>query len=141
MKVKVKKEVEVEITTLYVRAGVRYWEDGKVNGVEDENGDLIPCRVEDDWCLTIDLENGKVMNWKHGITADVHYKVCDDGTYILADENNEQVLCKEGYVPSCLAIDSQGYGDYIIIKIDELGFINNWEFTENDLEDFIEDED
>jgi len=140
MKFKIKKEVEVEITTLYVRAVVRYWEDAKVDGVEDENGDLIPCRVEDDWCLTIDLENGKITNWTQGKTADVHYKVCDDGTYILADENNEQVLCKEGYVPDCLSIDDNGCGDYIIMKIDKLGFINNWKFSTYDIQEFTEED-
>ena len=35
MKAKVKVEQEVEIKTLSVKAGVRYWEDAEVNGVEE----------------------------------------------------------------------------------------------------------
>jgi len=138
MKFKIKKEVEVEIKTLHIRAGVRYWEDATVNGIEDEEGTLIPCRVadEDDWFPVIDIESGKITNWKQGITADIHYKLCDDGNYYLLDENNEQVLHKNGYVPDCLAIEDSGYGDYIIIKVDENGLINNWKFN---ISDFIDD--
>lgn len=128
MKFKVKKVVEVEIKTLKIRAGVRYWEDATVNGVEDEKGDLIPCRIQDDWFPEIHIETGKIINWIPGVTANIHYKVCDDGDYYLLDENDEQVLHKSGYVPDCLSIDDNGYGDYIIIKVDENGMINNWKF-------------
>jgi len=56
--------------------------------------------------------------------------------YVIVDENNEQVLHKNGYVPDCLAIEDSGYGDYIIIKVDENGLINNWKFN---ISDFIDD--
>ncbi len=134
MKFTIKKEVEVDIKTLHIKAGVRYWEDAIVNGIEDEKGDLIPCRVidEDDWLPIIDIETGVIINWKQGTTADIHYKVCDAGDYYLLDENDELVLHKNGYVPSCLAIDSNGFGDYIIMKVDENGSINNWKFNIKD---------
>ena len=45
MKITIKKEIEVKIKTLHVKAGVRYWDDTRVNGKEDEKGDLIPCRI------------------------------------------------------------------------------------------------
>ena len=38
MKAKIKTTKEVDITTLLVDAGVRYWEDATVNGTEDEQG-------------------------------------------------------------------------------------------------------
>lgn len=137
MKVKIKKEVEVEIKTLHVRAGVRYWEDANVNGIEDNDGKLIPCRVkdEDDWFPVIEIETGKIINWKQGVTADIHYKVCDDGDYYLLDENDEEVLHINGYVPKTLYPEKNGYGDYIIMKVNSEGLINNWEFY---LDDFIE---
>jgi len=139
MKVKIKKEVEVEIKTLHVRAGVRYWEDATVDGVEDVDGKLIPCRVidEDDWLPVIDIETGKIINWDLGKTADIHYKVCDDGDYYLLDENDEKVIHLEGYVPATLCPEESGYGDYIIMKVDAEGFINNWKFN---LSDFTEED-
>jgi hypothetical protein len=138
MKLKIKKEVEVDVKTLHVRAGVRYWEDATVNGVEDEQGDLIPCRDGDDWKPIINIETGQIINWEQDKTADIHYKICDNGDYYLKDEKEEEVLHSEGYVPNLLSIDDQGYGDYIIIKVDENGFIKNWKF---DISDFIKDED
>lgn len=126
MKSKIKIEKEVEIKTLLVDAGVRYWEDGSINGVDDENGDLTPCKENDRWKLMIDIETGIITNWKQGVTADVHYKVCDDGIYHLLDAEGNTVLTKDGYVPNILDLDRESYGDYIIMKIDENGKIENW---------------
>lgn len=137
MKVEIKTTIELNVKYLRVEAGVRYWEDGTVNGIEDAEGDLIPCRIQDAWCPIIDVENGLIVDWEQGKTATVHYKICDDGIYTLLDENHKEVLFYEGYVPSCLQIDDNGYGDYIIISIDENGFIKNWEA---DFEDFQEQE-
>lgn len=139
MKVKIKKLVEVEIKTLHIRAGVRYWEDATVNGIEDEEGTLIPCRVidEDDWLPVIDIETGKIINWEQGVIADIHYKVCDDGDYYLLDDNNEEVLHINGYVPNCLAINENGYGDYIIMQVNEDGLIKDWKFN---ILDFTEED-
>ena len=127
MKTTVKIEKEVEIKTLVVEAGVRYWEDGEVNGVEDIEGDLIPCRQGDCWCPHIDIDSGIITNWTKGIKAKVHYKVCDAGNYFLNDENGGQILSiEQDYVPSILCPKKNGYGDYIIMDIDENGQIQNW---------------
>jgi hypothetical protein len=101
-------------------------------------GDLIPCRDGDDWKPIINIETGQIINWQQGKTADIHYKVCDDGDYHLKDEKDEEVIQAEGYVPKILCPEENGYGDYIIMKVDENGFIKNWKF---DVSDFIEDED
>lgn len=99
-------------------AGVRYWEDAIVNGVEDEDGSRIPCRVGDTWCPTIELETGKVVGWPEGCTADIHYKVCDDGRYWLLDADGVRIAERDGYVPgSFLCHGDSGYGDYIIMTI------------------------
>lgn len=141
MKFKIKKKVkiEVDLKTLHIRAGVRYWEDATVNGEEDTNGSLIPCRddASEDWLPVIELETGKISNWEKGTTADIHYKVCDDGDYYLMSENEtKHELSKSGYVPDCLSINDNGYGDYIIMQVDSEGLIKDWKFTKEDLKEF-----
>jgi len=140
MKIELTVKKEFEVKTLLVEADVRYWEDATVNGVEDENGDLIPCKVGDTWKPIIDLETGLITNWEKGKEANIHYKVCDAGEYWLQDENGEKIVKAKGYyVPEFLAIDDIGCSDYIIMKVDKEGKINNWRF---DSEPFTnEDED
>ena len=118
--------------TLYVEAGVRYWEDASVNGVEDTEGSLIPCRIGELWMPVIDLETGKIENWKEGTEADIHYKVCDQGTYIIRDETGKVVKKEEGYVPDIMSPAENGYGDYIIMKVNAKGFIENWKNITSD---------
>jgi hypothetical protein len=138
MKVKIKVEQEVEIKYLQAKAEVRYWEDATIDGVEDEDGTLTPCRDGDLWCPLIDIDTGKITNWKEGVEADIHFKVCDAGTYQLLDENKKVILEKEGYVPDIMCPEGAGYGDYIIMKIDKDGIIANWDAE--DIDDFTDDE-
>ncbi len=110
-----------------VEAGVRYWEDAIVNGVEDEDGSRIPCRVGDSWCPTINLDTGEVVGWPSGTEADVHYKVCDDGRYWLQDADGNRIASREGYVPDdFLCHTGNGYGDYIIMSIDGDGKVEGY---------------
>lgn len=139
MKVKIKVEKEVELKTLLIKAEVLYWEDATVNGVKDESGDLIPCRVKDEWCPEIDIDSGLILNWAKGVSADVHYNVCDAGSYYLNDENGNVVLSiEDDYVPNKLIPGE--YGDYIIMNINEDGFITNWS-KNPDIIDFLDEED
>ena len=135
MKVKIKIEKEVELKTLQLKAKVRYWNDTEVNETPDtENGDNIPCKNGNLWMPTIEIETGKILNWKQGVKSNVHYKVCDCCGWDLLDENNEIVLSEEdGYVPDTLCPKERGYGDYIIMDINEDGFISNFNF---DIDDF-----
>lgn len=134
MKLTLKIEKEFDVKELHVEAGVRYWEDAEVNGVEDTEGDLIPCRDGDIWKPIIDVETGIIKNWEQGKTADIHYKVCDDGRYILKDDKGETIKSVDGYVISDLAIGRSGFGDYIIMKVDETGKIEDWNPTFEDFE-------
>jgi hypothetical protein len=131
MKAVVKIEKEVELKTLVVEAGVRYWEDAEVNGENDtEYGTNIPCKEGDLWKPIIDLETGVIKNWEQGKTANVHYKVCDAGSYYLQDADGNTILSiDENYVPDIMCPEGEGYGDYIKMKIDENGKIANWEQT------------
>lgn len=128
MKTIINIPTEVDVKTLQVNAGVRYWEDAKVNGVNDtEEGDNIPCKHGSLWSPTIDLETGQILNWEAGKTANIHYKVCDAGSYYLQDADGKQVIGIENeYVPSMLCPKEKGYGDYIIMDVDANGFVQNW---------------
>ena len=136
MKVKIKIEKEVDLKILIVKAGVRYWEDAEVNGEEDtENGENIPCKIGGLWYPRIEIETGKILNWKQGVKASTHYKVCDCLGYEIEDENGNVVLSAEdGYVPDTLCPIGSGYGDYIKMNIDENGQIANWKFDFSDFE-------
>lgn len=124
--IKVKTVTEVEVTHLQVDAGVRYWEDGTVNGTEDETGELIPCRNGDRWKPLIELATGKIIDWPQGTIANVHYKVCDDGIYTLLDAEGDEVKKIDDYVPEMLNTED-GDSDYIVLMIDENGIIQNWD--------------
>lgn len=110
-----------------VEAEVRYWEGASVNGHEDTDGTLIPFRLGNKWCPVIRLEDGWIVNWPECTTADVHYKVCDQGEYWLADENGRVAKWIGDYVPDeFLCHGDSGYGDYIILKVATDGKIEGW---------------
>src|SRR5687768_3497763 len=138
MKTTIKANKKVNLKILSVKAGVRYWEDSTIDGIEDHEGILIPCRNGEYWCPEIDIDAGQILNWKRGVTDDIHYQVCDDGEYHVKDAKGKTVLSKEGYVPETMSPAEEGFGDYIIMKVDENGIIADWKFN---AADFIEDED
>ena len=111
-----------------VRAGVRYWEDATINGVEDEAGDLTPLRSGKYWCPVIRLADGMVMDWPTGTVANIHFKVCDDGEYWLLDKQRNRIAkWADFYVPNdFLCPGDNGYGDYIILTIGADGQIAKW---------------
>lgn len=118
---------------LVVRAAVRYWEDATVNGVEDGGGSLIPCCEGDLWVPVIRLEDGQIMDWPSGVEADVHYKVCDEGQYYLADDSGQLIgQWRDDYVPDSLLCPAEsGFGDYIVLSIDAQGLIRGWDKNRN----------
>jgi len=126
MKVTIQKPVEVNFTHLKAKIGVRYWDDTTVNGVADKKGDLIPLRKGDYWCPTINIDTGIIENWEKGKTAIVHYKCCDDGEYWLIADDGFELKYPCDYVPDALDLDGDGYGDYVIMNINENGEIEGW---------------
>lgn len=120
---------EIEITKVQVKAGVRYWEDATVDGVDDTDGSLIPCKNGDIWMPLIEIDTGKILNWEMGKVATIHYKVCDSFLCELLDNFGEAIKTYEGYVPDFMCPKDSGYGDYIIMDIDENGFIKDWKFS------------
>ena len=138
MKMEVIKKEEVEIKFLQVGAGVRYWENGTVDGVEDTDGELMPCIEGENWSPLIELETGKILNWEQGKKASTYYKVCDCCVVSMLDENRVTHKTVEGYVPSILCPKENGYGDYVIMDIDENGMIQNWKPSLDWLDDYEE---
>ena len=127
MQIELQTTIKVDVNYLEVAAGVRYWEDSKVNGVVDAIGMLIPLRSGKKWAPVIDLSTGVILNWPEGTTASIHYKVCDEGEYWLQDAEHKRVAkYKSDYVPDILSCGENGYGDYIILKVDGTGKIEGW---------------
>lgn len=113
-------------TEINVRARVRYFEDGTVNGEEDDNEDpKMPCVNFDYWMPRINIITGQIVNWEKGVMANIHYKVCDECSITIVAGKNV-LYDEEDYVPDFLCPDDEGYGDYIIMSIDADGYINNW---------------
>ena len=125
----------VDVIYLQVEAGVRYFEDGILNGVEDEHGEM-PCVVNETWCPVVEILTGKIVNWKVGSVAELHYKVCDNGVYTFLDRNKESLKVFSGYVPDIMCPVGNGYGDYIIMSINEKGIIEDWKPSLDCFEDY-----
>lgn len=114
-------------TYIEVSAGVRYWEDATVNGVEDKDGTLIPCRIGGLWMPIIRLD-GVVLHWPQGVEADIHYKVCDDGKYWLLDHSRKRIAeWRDYYVPTAFLCQCDRDSDYIIMRVDAAGRILDWQ--------------
>lgn len=143
MKATIKVEQEVDLRELHVEAKVRYWEDAEINEeAAPESGEGVPFAKGEMWTPVINLETGRIKNWPKGMTAAIHFKVCDAGSYYLKDENGKTVLSiEQNYVPGCLAPDGSGFGDYIILDIDSEGVIKNWSFGEDEIGEFQSKED
>ena len=158
MKVTIKEKIELEVKYIEVDTEVRYWEDTYVNGVPDIDfyeskgvgTPIIPCAVQVKevpngciysdhwrWRPIINVEDGKIINWVKGVQARVHYKVCDGFSCTIKDVEGKVIIQYEDYAPKFMCPSDEGYGDHIIMDIDENGFIQEWqsslvqEFIEN----------
>ncbi len=135
---------KVDIRFIVCDLGVRYWEDGTVNGIDDSNDNpTIPGVYTDSngkkrLRLRINADTGEIADWPKGTTASVHYKVCDDGVYTLVGENEEIIKKVENYVPDILCPKEYGYGDYVILDIDANGHIEDWDMSDWELQQFID---
>jgi hypothetical protein len=67
-----------------------------------------------------------IADWKQGYAGNLFAKVVDQGNYYLMDADKNIVAVINGYVPNELIPPTDGYGDYIGLKIDKNGKIVNW---------------
>ena len=98
----------------------------------DENGDYVK--------ITIDVRDGKVVDWKGKKSINVFLKVCDSGEYRMYDKDWKLVCVLEGYVPKICAFreTNYGWGDYVSMEINKDGFIEYWP-KDSDLEFLLND--
>ena len=94
--------------------------------IKDEPYD---CIYSDHWVWRpiIDVETGQITNWDKQVDACIHYKVCDGFECIFQDENGLIITQYDGYVPPFMYPKRNGYGDYIILDVDECGYIQHWD--------------
>lgn len=158
MKITILKPVEVETKFLKVKAGVTYPEDSQFIGVNiDADGNAHNNYISDDaenpkmpfmeveydkcghksfyWQPTIDIENGVIINWPKGVKARIFYKVCDDFSCTISDESDNEVLQYNGYVPNFMALEDEGFGDYIDMVVDGNGTIKGWRFDNDSMKE------
>lgn len=122
---------------LDVEAEVRYWEDARVNGVEDEDGTIFG-RDGAVWRIRIDLETGAIVDWPSDTRADIHYKVCDQGEYWLVSADGVRLAkWRDYYVPSAFLCHGDcGWGDYIIFRVADNGRIDGYSRPQIDDDDW-----
>ncbi|MBX9867815.1 MAG: hypothetical protein K2Y14_12960 [Burkholderiales bacterium] len=132
-KIYIKQKRDVEIKSILLDLPIRYEdEDIPFNfprrvpdpGVDYDNYDRLK--------LLVDISTGEILAPKY--PKDFKYfnsiKVCDEGIYILYDEQNKEVARHECYVPRCVP---NYYGDYVNLDIED-GFIKNWGSPDNFVE-------
>lgn len=134
---------EVNIKTLEIVVRPRFWGDCEVFH-EDEifnterkmiDEQDIPCREGENWCPIIDLDEGKITNWEEGLVGIFSFKVVDEGSYYMRDEQKNIVASiEEGYVPTILDFDGDSFGDYLYFNINPDGTIQNWNPRKENLE-------
>jgi len=107
---------EVDVATIEVILPVRY---------DDEDIPYdAPMRKGEIWQAEIDVATGEVYDWPRGKTLDMYMKVNDSGTYTLHDGSGDTIAKRQDYVPH--GIIPGEYGDYVDLKINEVGKITNW---------------
>lgn len=164
MKVRVTKPIDIDLRYLKAKIGVRYWVDCKYskdngNTWYEDLGDSTDEEVIADmpfvfseknkwyttnyWIITIDLDEGKVLDWPKDFMIRTNFKVCDDGEYIFLNENKEEAInitkeYDQYYVPDFLAIEDDGYGDYVYINIDGDGRIEHFDEMITRIENYFD---
>ena len=151
MKTKILKPVDIEINYMDVFFGGRFYpEDLEINGesFEDLNDifnkypslkNINPDGYEDLW-LRINVDTGEVVNWPQTGMQDCYMqsiKIVDEGIYVLIDSQGNYIDTR-GYVPSCLEIDDNGWGDYFEFTIQSNGKIKDWSFKQKHLNELME---
>lgn len=142
MKVTINRPVEVDVIMMLVNAVVRHPENAYTRAAGtsqwiEENPDepSMPYLYKDGdmyyWRPVIDLDKGQILNWPKDKEAKICYKVVDEFYCVLNDSNGDCVSEYNDYVPRCMQLDEEGYGDYIYITIDSEGYIKNWAGFDN----------
>lgn len=153
MKTYIEQPVEVEVKYLYVYPGDRLEAediefDSKGFECLEEIKEVYPTlftkiqssNSKQEFCLCIDVDTGYIVNWPLNVSANFRsVKIVDEGTYVLRDDNDKEIHTHEYcYVPNCLQIEDNGYGDYFEFTVNKDGYINNWKFTQEDINEILD---
>lgn len=167
MKINRRTTITQNVKYLSAKIGVRYWVDckySKDNGetwIDPDDNDEDEKSVVDDlkeiivpenqrwglvnyWKLEINLDTGKVVDWPRGLCIHTYFKVCDDGEYVFLDGEGKEVvnITKEYdqyYVPDFLALEDEGYGDYVYLNIDGNGNIEHADWMRDRIANYFND--
>lgn len=142
MKRKIKVEQEVEIIGIECWIHPRRWNTSEINGMNDDNDEPKMPLVEEHygelaWHIIINPETGQIGQWPQGTTASIHYKSVDENYIHFLDDRLGIIKEYEGCVPNFLCPKEDGWGDYVIMDIDENGFIKDFN---NNLDDIFEED-
>lgn len=129
MKFTVTAPQELNVAFLKIEIPIRY---GDENVPYD-----FPLRDGDVWQATVDVSNGKIINWPAGASGTLETKVTDSGVYSIHDSDMNEIKRINDYVPHGMVPGE--YGDYIKLIIDENGVITN--FNPSSIEEFYPTED
>lgn len=117
MKIRINKPVEVEVSHLVMKLPDRF-EDLEPN---------TPCYDSANNLLTLKVvfDSGEVVGWPKAQdwNLDIYLKVVDTGTYRLLDPDGNILSEIQDYVPRLVPNE---FGDYVDLKINDDGFIDNW---------------
>lgn len=143
MRTKIKIEQDVEVAGIECWIHPRRWDTSEINGVEDDNAEPKMPLIEEHfgelaWHIIINPNTGQICQWPQGTTASIHYKSVDENYIQFLDDRLGIIKEYEGYVPNFLCPKEPGYGDYVIMDIDENGYIQNFN---NNLDDILNEED
>lgn len=133
MEARIKIEKQVNIKAVTINISPRYIGDSD----DDDLPTDFPLLNENKtaWKASVDVDTGEIGSWPIGDSREMHVKVCDAGFYQLIDDTGDVVAEKDGYVPDIVPND---HGDYIVLKINENGIIENWDAYAN-IDDFFEE--
>ncbi len=143
MKKKIKVEEEIDLAGVECWIHPRHWSTSEINGVEDDDDNpqmpLIQEHLgEKAWHIIVNLDTGQICNWPQGTKASIHYKSVDENYIHILDDRLGIVKEYEGYVPNFLCPKEEGWGDNVLMDIDENGFIQDFN---NNLDDIFDNED
>lgn len=84
------------------------------------------------------MKTHKLLNWKQEYgNLYLQAKVCDSGTYFLLDKDKKEICKIADYVPNGLIPEADDSGDYIRLRINYDGTIENWS-DKPEFSDFVE---
>lgn len=118
MKLSAMKEVEIDAAKVRIEFRPRHMDEEDC--VFNKSTPMLKDGI---FSITYDIETGVVDDWPKNESFECYEKVTDGGCYyLLNSEGVEIASIVEDYVPDCV---NNKWGDYVIIKINGDGVLEN----------------